>query len=485
MSALADEMGTWLANDCRIIIASDQPGRVREICAELNLPVRSKTEQVTDKAGLFIIEGRLRAGFSLSTLRLYVLTDAELFGSARPFISRRKVAGGVAISSVLDLKVGDHVVHIHHGIGLYQGLIKRKVDDADRDYIQIAYEGGRLFVPADQIDRVQRYVGTDSGEPKLNRIGGGEWQRTTRKVKEQAKQMAGELIKLYAARSAAERPPFGEDTNWQDELEEAFPYEETAGQLRAIEDVKADLNAEKPMDRLICGDVGFGKTEVAIRAAFKVLMAGKQVAVLCPTTVLAAQHHTTFSERLAAYPITVELLSRFRSKAEQAKTVQGLEQGTVDIVIGTHRLLSKDVKFTNLGLVIVDEEQRFGVTHKERLKQLRTSVDVLTLSATPIPRTLSMALSGLRDMSVVSDPPEGRIPIMTSVREYDDNLIRDAILREMERDGQIYFVHNKVESIHHVAHHLKRLVPDARIGVGHGQMSEDELEAGDVRVLSP
>lgn len=476
LNSLADDIGTWLANDCRILLVSDQPHRVREICAELKLPVQPTGGKLTDKPGLFILEGRPRAGFSFASLRLYLLTDAELFGSARPFVARRKVAGGVAISSVLDLKDNDYVVHIHHGIGQYRGLVKRKSDDSERDYLLIEYDGGRLYVPADQIDRVQRYIGTDAGAPKVNRIGGGEWQRTTRKVKEQAKQMAGELIRLYAARSAAERTPFGADTNWQEEMEEAFPYEETPGQLRAIEEVKEDLNAEKPMDRLICGDVGFGKTEVAIRAAFKVLMAGKQVAILCPTTVLAAQHHTTFSERLGAYPITVELLSRFRSKAEQAKTVQGLETGTVDIVIGTHRLLSKDVKFANLGLVVVDEEQRFGVKHKERLKELRTSVDVLTLSATPIPRTLSMALSGLRDMSVVSDPPEGRIPVITSVREYDDNMVRDAILRELERDGQIYFVHNKIESIHHVAHHLKRMIPDARIEVGHGQMSEDELE---------
>src|SRR5579871_301635 len=477
LSTLADEVGTWLANECRVLLISDQPSRVREICAELKLPVKQREAKVGSDAGLYVMEGRLRAGFKIADTRLYLLTDAELFGAARPVVGRRRVAGGVAISSVLDLKENDYVVHIHHGIGLYRGLVKRQVEGNLRDYLLVEYQGGdRLFVPADQNDRVQRYLGADGTTPQVNKIGGNEWQRATRKVREQAREMAGELIQLYAARQAATRVSFGPDTNWQVEMEEAFPYEETPGQLRAINDVKADLELEKPMDRLICGDVGFGKTEVALRAAFKVVTAGKQVAILCPTTVLAAQHLSTFSERLAAYPIQIELLSRFRSKQEQAKTVEGLKHGTVDIVVATHRLLSKDVEIRNLGLVIVDEEQRFGVAHKERLKQLRTQVDVLTLSATPIPRTLSMALSGLRDMSVIEDPPEGRTPVLTYVREYDDNLIRDAILRELERDGQIYFVHNKIESIYHVATHIKKLVPDARILVGHGQMSEDELE---------
>ncbi len=477
LSALADEVGTWLANECRVLLISDQPYRMREICAELKLPVKPRDAAVGNAPGLFVMEGRLRAGFKVADLRLYLLTDAELFGSARPVVTRRRVAGGVAISSILDLRENDFVVHIHHGIGIYRGLVKRKVENNLRDYLLIEYQGGdRLFVPADQIDRIQRYIGAEGAPPQVNKIGGNEWQRTTRKVREQAREMAGELISLYAARQSATRASFGPDTNWQVEMEEAFPYEETPDQLRAIVDVKADLEREKPMDRLICGDVGFGKTEVALRGAFKVVTAGKQVAVLCPTTVLAAQHLSTFTERLAAYPMKIELLSRFRSRQEQAQTVKGLKDGSVDIVIATHRLLSKDVEFKNLGLVIVDEEQRFGVAHKERLKQLRKTVDVLTLSATPIPRTLSMALSGLREMSVIEDPPEGRTPVLTYVREYDDDLIRDAILREMERDGQIYFVHNRVESIYHVAQHLKRLVPDVRIEVGHGQMSEDELE---------
>ncbi len=477
LPALADDIGTWLQNRCVVLLVSDQPARVREICAEMNLPVQPREAKISDRPGLYVLDGRLRAGFKITDLRLYLLTDAELFGAARPVVSRRRVAGGVAISSVLDLKDDDHVVHIHHGIGVYRGLVKRKVEGVEKDYLLVEYSGGdRLFVPADQIDRVQRYIGTDGGEPKVNKIGGSEWQRTTSKVRQQAREMAGELIRLYAARSASRRDTYGPDTNWQEEMEEAFPYRETNDQLRAINDMKRDLETDKPMDRLICGDVGFGKTEVALRGAFKVVTAGKQVAVLCPTTVLAAQHLATFTERLAAYPIRIELLSRFRSRQEQNKTLQGLRDGTVDIVIGTHRLLSKDVVFKELGMIIVDEEQRFGVTHKERLKQMRTQVDVLTLSATPIPRTLSMALSGLRDMSVIEDPPEGRVPVLTYVREYDEELVRDAILREMERDGQVYFVHNKIESIYHVAERLQKLAPDVRIGVGHGQMSEDEME---------
>ncbi len=475
---LADEVGTWLANECRVLIVSDQPHRVREICAELQLPAQPDDYKVGNKAGLFVMEGRLRAGFKIADIRLYLLTDAELFGSSRQVTARRKVAGGVAISSVLDLRENDHVVHMHHGIGIYRGLVKRKVEGENfKDYLLVEYLGGdRLFIPADQIDRIQRYVGADGGTPQINKIGGNEWQKTTRKVRAQAREMAGELIQLYASRQAATRPSLGPDTNWQDEMEDAFPYQETPDQLRAIIDVKRDLEQERPMDRLICGDVGFGKTEVAIRAVFKVVTAGKQVAILCPTTVLAAQHLSTFTERLAAYPIAIGLLSRFRTRQQQAETVRGLKEGTVDVVVATHRLLSKDVEFKNLGLVVVDEEQRFGVAHKERLKQLRKTVDVLTLSATPIPRTLSMALSGLRDMSVIEDPPEGRTPVQTTVREYDDDMIRDAILRELERDGQLYFVHNKIESIYHVAAHLKRLVPDLRVEVGHGQMSEDDLE---------
>ncbi|HSV74172.1 MAG TPA: transcription-repair coupling factor [Chthonomonadales bacterium] len=474
---LVTEVQTWLANDAECLIVSDQPQRVREICRELGLPVASPASDEPEGGAVHVIEGRLRQGFKLADAGLFVATDAELFGSARAVDTRRRATTAVPISTLLDLREGDYVVHIHHGIGIYRGLVRRRVDDAERDFLAVQYAGAdRLYVPADQIDRLQRYVGAEAAPPPVNRIGGNEWQRTTRRVQEQARTMARELIDLYAARQAAERPSYGADTPWQAEMEDAFPYEETPSQLRAIEDVKADLEESRPMDRLVCGDVGFGKTEVAIRAAFKVLEAGKQVGVLCPTTVLAAQHYTTFSERLAAYPVKVELLSRFRSRAEQQRTVERLKAGVLDIVVGTHRLLSKDVQFEKLGLLIVDEEQRFGVAQKERLKLLRKSVDVLTLTATPIPRTLSMALSGLRDMSVIDDPPAGRVPISTMVREHDDELVRDAVLRELERDGQVYYVYNRVESIEYVAERLRKLAPDARIRVGHGQMSEDELE---------
>jgi transcription-repair coupling factor (superfamily II helicase) len=475
---LRPETERWIENGALCVVVTDQPHRTREVLADLSAPV-ADTPDEWDKppAGLVVLEGRLRQGVKFDEARLYIVTDQELYGSARPPAARRHAGGGVPISTLLDLRENDYVVHVAHGIGIYRGLVKRTVDGAQKDYLLIQYAGpDRLYVPADQIDRVQRYVGAEGAKPTINRIIGTEWQRTTRRVKEQAREMARQLVELYAAREAAERPIYGEDTPWQAEMEDAFPYDETAGQLRAIAEVKSDLCRARPADRLICGDVGFGKTEVAIRAAFKVVESGKQVAVLCPTTVLAAQHHTTFTERLAAYPIKVELLSRFRSRVEQKATVTNLRTGATDVVIGTHRLLSKDVEFHRLGMVVIDEEQRFGVAQKERLKQLRKSVDVLTLTATPIPRTLSMAMSGLRDLSVIEEPPGGRLPIVTHVREYDDHMVRDAILREVERGGQIYYVHNRVETIENVAMRLQRLAPDVRMRIGHGQMSEDELE---------
>jgi transcription-repair coupling factor (superfamily II helicase) len=472
----AEEVRSWLSHGACCVVVSSQPQRVRQICAEQGLTVQETTE-VEPESGLAVVDGSLRQGFKFDDIRLYVITDAELFAAARPVVTRKRAAAGIPVSSLLDLREGDYVVHVQHGIGRYAGIAKRTVDGAERDFVVVQYAGNdRLYVPADQIDRVQRYIGSDAGPPVINRIGGTEWQRTTRRAREQARIMARELIELYAARQAAERASYGMDSPWQLEMEEAFPYEETPSQLRAIHEVKRDLEDVRPMDRLICGDVGFGKTEVAIRAAFKVVEAGKQVAVLCPTTVLAAQHHTTFSERLAAYPIRVDLLSRFRDRKQQKETLEALKSGLVQVVIGTHRLLSKDVEFDSLGLLIVDEEQRFGVAQKERLKQLRKTVDVLSLSATPIPRTLSMALSGLRDMSIIEDPPAGRMPIVTKVTAFEPELVRDAILRELERDGQVYFVHNRIETIANVAQRVQRLVPDARIRIGHGQMSEDELE---------
>jgi transcription-repair coupling factor (superfamily II helicase) len=477
LPALAEEIRVWLSNGGECLVAADQPHRVREILVEQNVPTAPEGDPLQPGA-VHIVEGRLRQGFKFAEAGLFLLTDAEMFGAARPVSGKKRAQGGIAISTILDLRENDYVVHVHHGIGIYRGLVKRQVEGADRDFLYVQYAGAdALYVPADQIDRIQRYVGGDGNPPVINKLGGSEWQKTTRKVKEQARRMAGELIRLYAARESSQRVGLGEDTPWQAEMEDAFPYTPTPSQARAIADVKQDLMGPRPMDRLVCGDVGYGKTEVAVRAAFKVTEAGRQVAVLCPTTVLAAQHHTTFMERFAAYPTRIELLSRYRDKKQQRETIEALKLGEVDIVVGTHRLLSKDVEFKNLGLVVVDEEQRFGVAAKERLKQLRTSVDVLTLSATPIPRTLGMALSGLRDMSIIEDPPTGRLPILTYVREYNEEVIRDAILRELERGGQVYVVHNRIETIDHLANRIRKLVPDCRIGIGHGQMSEDDLEA--------
>ena len=379
------------------------------------------------------------------------------------------------ITSLLDLKDGDYVVHIHHGIGRYLGLTRIKSGGVEKDFLLIQYEGAdRLYVPTDQVDRVQKYIGSEGGAPHVNKLGGSEWAKTTAKAVRQVREIAKDLIDLYASRMSAPGHAYGEDTPWQREMEDAFPHTETPDQLAAINDVKHDLEAPTPMDRLICGDVGYGKTEVAIRAAFKVASEGRQVAVLCPTTVLAAQHYATFSERLGSFPLKVDMLSRFRSHKEQAATLDAIKHGSVDIVVGTHRLLSKDLDFKDLGLVIVDEEQRFGVTHKERLKQIRKSVDVLTMTATPIPRTLQMSLGGIRDMSLINDPPEGRTAVKTLIKEYDDGLVREAILRETDRGGQVYFIHNRVESIYHVATHLEKLIPTARFRVAHGQMGEDD-----------
>nr|CAA9251043.1 Transcription-repair coupling factor [uncultured Armatimonadetes bacterium] len=390
---------------------------------------------------------------------------------------------GFRFASALGLREGDHVVHVQHGIGVYRGLVKLTTPTAEqgplveKEYLLIEYEAGdKLYVPADQVDRVQKYIGSEGAAPTLSKLKGAAWARAVARAKDQVQSIARELIELYAAREAATGHAYGADTPRQKEMEAAFPHTETPDQQAAIRDVKCDLEAPRPMDRLVVGDVGYGKTEVAVRAAFKVAAEGRQVAVLCPTSVLAAQHHATFSERLAGFGVTVEMLSRFRSSQEQQRVLEDLREGRVDVVIGTHRLLSEDVAFKNLGLVIVDEEQRFGVTHKEKLKQVRKTVDVLTMTATPIPRTLHAAVSGIRDLSLIDDPPEGRTPVETLVKAYDDAIVKEAIERELEREGQAYFLHNRVESIGEVAERLGKLVPGARFRVAHGQMGEDELE---------
>lgn len=424
-----------------------------------------------------IIPGSWQEGFEMPSLKLVLLTEQEVFGQRQRRRPKSKFREGARIFSFDDLKEGDYVVHVHYGIGRYLGVKRLEVGGVYKDYLQIQYHGAdRLYVPTDQIDLIQKYIGAEGHVPRLNKLGGTEWSRVKHRVKASVQDMAEELIKLYAARETAVGHVFSPDTPWQQEFEALFPYKETPDQLQSIMEVKKDMESPKPMERLLCGDVGYGKTEVALRAAFKAVMDGKQVAVLVPTTVLAQQHFQTFQERFAPFPVKMGLLSRFRTPKEQAQVIKGLKNGTVDLVIGTHRLLSSDVQFKDLGLVIIDEEQRFGVAHKERLKQIRQNVDVLTLTATPIPRTLHMALSGVRDMSTIETPPEDRYPVQTYVVEYHPDLVRDAIRRELGRGGQVYFIHNRIQDLERVMLHVKELVPEARVAMAHGQMKENDLE---------
>lgn len=430
--------------------------------------------------GIFLVDGQLNAGFELPLQRIAVVTDDELFKQQAKKKKTRpqKMTNAERIKSYTEIKPGDYVVHVHHGIGKYMGIQTLEVNGTHKDYLHIRYRGDdKLFVPVDQIDLIQKYVSSEGKEPKLHKLGGTEWKKAKAKVSNAVKDIAEELIKLYAKREAEKGYAFSPDTDLQREFESAFPYEETEDQLRTILEVKRDMERERPMDRLICGDVGYGKTEVAIRAAFKAIMDGKQVAFLVPTTILAQQHYETISSRFEGYAINVGLLSRFRTRKEQAETIKGLKDGTVDIVIGTHRLLSKDVAFRDLGLLIVDEEQRFGVAHKEKIKQLKTNVDVLTLTATPIPRTLHMSMIGVRDLSVIETPPQNRFPVQTYVMEYSMALVREAIEREMARGGQTFYLYNRVEDMTKKVEEIQMLVPEARVAYAHGKMSESQLES--------
>lgn len=422
-----------------------------------------------------VVVGAISQGFEFPGLKVVEITDTEIFGQVRR--RERKVPMDEAVPSFTDLKLGDLVVHLSHGIGRYLGVETLESAGVTRDYLVIEYAGrDKLYVPTDQVHLLQKYIGPEGERPRLSKLGGNEWQRAKKKVKKSVDEMAGELLALYARRKAAPGYAFSPDTVWQREFEDAFCYEETPDQLKAIEEIKQDMENPHPMDRLLCGDVGYGKTEVAIRAAFKAVMSQKQVAVLVPTTILAEQHYNTFRERLGDFPVEVEVLSRFRPAQDQKEIIKQLRRGEVDVIIGTHRLLSKDIKFSDLGLVIVDEEQRFGVKQKERLKELETAVDVLTLTATPIPRTLHMSMVGLRDMSVIRTPPEDRYPVQTYVVEYSDSLIRDAISRELARNGQVFYLFNWVEGIEAEARRLLQLLPQAKIGVAHGQLPEAQLE---------
>ena len=425
-------------------------------------------------------EAPLANGFVFAPAKLAVATEEDVFGSRRHTRAAPRFARRRTDTLAQELEPGDFAVHRIHGVGRYAGITHRALAGSERDYLILEYaEKDKLFVPSDQVGMVAKYLGGDA--PRLHRLGGTDWARATTKVRRAVKDMAGELVRLYTVRMSVPGHAFGPDTPWQRELEDAFPHEETTDQLTTIEEVKRDMESPKPMDRLICGDVGFGKTEIAVRAAFKAVMEGKQVAVLVPTTILAEQHLITFSERYAPYPVKVKMLSRFVHPAEQRQTLQDLEKGAVDVVIGTHRLISKDVRFKDLGLLIVDEEQRFGVAHKERLKQFRAHVDVLTMTATPIPRTLEMALTGIRDMSTVDTPPEDRQPVLTYVGSYDEGLAVGAVRRELLREGQVFWVHNRVATIDRQAAWLQEQLPDARVVVAHGQMDEDALEQQMVR----
>ena len=419
---------------------------------------------------IMVCYGKVRRGFEYPILKFAVITESDIFGAQQKKKKRHRTYEGEKIQSFTDLSVGDYVVHENHGLGIYRGIEKLEVDKKVKDYIKIEYQGGsNLYILATQLDMIQKYAGKDARKPKLNKLGGQEWTRTKNRVRGAVKQIAGDLVKLYAQREQQNGYAFGEDTVWQREFEELFPFDET-------EATKTDMQSHKIMDRLICGDVGYGKTEVAIRAAFKAVQDSKQVAYLAPTTILAQQIYDTFSQRMKDFPVNVDLMCRFRSPAEQKKTIEKLKKGEVDIIIGTHRILSKDVQFKDLGLLVIDEEQRFGVAHKEKIKQMKVNVDVLTLTATPIPRTLHMSLIGIRDMSVLEEPPMDRVPIQTYVMEYNDELVREAINRELARNGQVYYVYNKVRDIAEITAKLQELVPDATVAFAHGQMKETELE---------
>ncbi len=484
LKPLLDHLADRTATGDELVVVSRQAARLNELWSEL----------AANQAPTFI-EGSLTEGWIFTPPSgpvLHLLTDGEIFGWRRPEPRQRARASAEAPETAYaDLQVGDWVVHVDHGIGRFLGLVNRSVESVEREYLAVEYaEGDQLFVPVHQADRLTRYVGPDSRAPVPSRLGGIEWRNTKTRVKEAVEEVAEDLLNLYAQRQVVAGNTFSPDTPWQQELEASFPYVETDDQLRVLSEVKADMERPRPMDRLICGDVGYGKTEVALRAAFKAVMDGRQVALLVPTTVLAQQHFNTFRERLAAFPVEVEMLSRFRTPQQQRDILLRLAVGAVDIIIGTHRLIQDDIVFENLGLLIIDEEQRFGVTHKEFLKKMRTEVDVLTLTATPIPRTLYMALTGVRDISTINTPPEERLPVITHVGPYSPRLVRQAILRELERGGQVFFVHNRVQTIGAMRVHLEKLVPEARIAVAHGQMDESQLSirmeqftAGEVDIL--
>jgi transcription-repair coupling factor (superfamily II helicase) len=483
MHLLKAEIDRWKKGNYSILFLGPDQERLKKLERvledyEIDASIIKEDQQLLP-GKVQIMKGNLHAGFELSIQKIAVITEEELFNKrVKKSTNRQKLSNAERIKSYSELKIGDYVVHVNHGIGKYLGIETLVINGIHKDYLHIRYQGtDKLYVPVEQIDLVMKYVGSEGKEPKVYKLGGSDWKKVKKKVQSSVQDIADDLIKLYAEREAAVGYAYSPDGDMQRDFETSFAYQETDDQLRSIHEIKKDMEKARPMDRLLCGDVGYGKTEVAIRAAFKAIADGKQVAFLVPTTILAQQHHETMRERFQDYPINIGLLSRFRSKKQQTETMKGLKAGTVDIVVGTHRLLSKDIVYRDLGLLIIDEEQRFGVTHKEKIKKLKTNVDVLTLTATPIPRTLHMSMLGVRDLSVIETPPENRFPVQTYVMEYNGSLVREAIERELARDGQVYFLYNRVEDIERKAEEISMLVPDARVACAHGQMTENELEA--------
>ncbi|WP_039069418.1 transcription-repair coupling factor [Staphylococcus shinii] len=480
---MRSEFQRFIQNDYTVVVLAEtevKKERIQSMLNEMHIPTFIDTPTHRNEGGNAIItEGSLSEGFELPYMQLVVVTERELFKSKQKKKPKQQktLTNAEKIKSYQDLKVGDYIVHVHHGVGRYLGVETLEVGGVHKDYIKLQYKGtDQLFVPVDQMDQVQKYVASEDKTPRLNKLGGTEWKKTKAKVQQSVEDMADELIELYKSREMSVGYQFGPDTAEQNDFEIDFPYELTPDQSKSIEEIKKDMEIERPMDRLLCGDVGYGKTEVAVRAAFKAVMEGKQVAFLVPTTILAQQHYETLIERMQDFPIEVQLISRFRTAKEVKETKEGLKSGFVDIIVGTHKLLGKDIHYKDLGLLIVDEEQRFGVRHKERIKSLKNNVDVLTLTATPIPRTLHMSMLGVRDLSVIETPPENRFPVQTYVLEQNTNFIKEALERELSRDGQVFYLYNKVQSIYEKREQLQMLMPDANIGVAHGQMNERDLE---------
>ncbi len=480
--ALLQDLKRYRKNGYRVLLLSGSRTRAarlaRDLCEqELTAFYTEDPDREIQPGEIMTYYGRVMKGFEYPLLKFVVISESDIFGAEKKKKKKKKKYEGRKINDFAELKIGDYVVHENHGLGIYRGIEKVEVEKVVKDYIKIEYRGGgNLYILATGLDVIQKYASADAKPPKLNKLGTREWVKTKSKTKEAVNEVAKDLVELYAIRQQTEGFSFGKDTVWQREFEEMFPFEETEDQLAAIEATKRDMESTKIMDRLICGDVGYGKTEIAIRAAFKAVQEGKQVVYLVPTTILAQQHYNTFVQRMKDFPVRIDLLSRFRTSAEQKKTVEDLHKGLVDIVIGTHRVLSKDVVFKDLGLLIIDEEQRFGVAHKEKIKKMKEQVDVLTLTATPIPRTLHMSLIGIRDMSVLEEAPNDRLPIQTYVMEYNEEMVREAIVRELSRDGQVYYVYNRVNNIADIAAGIQKLVPEANVAFAHGQMQERELE---------